>query len=303
MSVKSLIILSSLTLLFAGCFSASVGRNAQYLRAIELFDQEKYEDAARAFGQAAEKGPKKDDALFNQGLSHLKAGRFLDAVSIYERFLIRKPDSAEAHINLAFALNGLGRDQEAALHFIKAIELEPVRVFPLCSFARYLLDREEPDADDSADKYISEAERINPDDSTVAYLRGVIDARKGRRLQAKQAFAHALELDSQNVQAMVRLGQYELEDGAYARAINRFTKAAALDPENVAAWLGAARCYRSLGRYRRALESLWRVQDLDPAFQDLDLEMSLTLTAALRSQLGLSTELSLDDILEALRPQ
>jgi tetratricopeptide (TPR) repeat protein len=55
----------------------------------------------------------------------LLEGKVSDAIGHYEQALRFKPDYADAHFNLRFALEKLGRTPEAVEHYQQALKLRP----------------------------------------------------------------------------------------------------------------------------------------------------------------------------------
>ncbi len=60
------------------------------------------------------------DAWVDQAARHHNAGRFADAEGLYRKILELQPDSAETHNNLANALGGQGKHDEALTHYERA---------------------------------------------------------------------------------------------------------------------------------------------------------------------------------------
>ena len=62
----------------------------------------------------------------DEGVSHYKQGHWDVAQEHFQKSLEVNSDLAEAHYNLALALDKLGNHGEATAHFKKALELAPV---------------------------------------------------------------------------------------------------------------------------------------------------------------------------------
>jgi tetratricopeptide (TPR) repeat protein len=62
---------------------------------------------------------------FQQGVAMLHAKRFEFAVTAFHQVLRYAPDMPEAHVNMGFALEGLGRHKEARDFFESATALRP----------------------------------------------------------------------------------------------------------------------------------------------------------------------------------
>jgi spermidine synthase len=90
------------------------------------------EEAVREFQEALEKEPGSTNARANlgqiryeQGADFLESRRYVDAEARLREAIDLMPDSAEAHNDLGVALASMGRVEEAAQHFQRAIQLEP----------------------------------------------------------------------------------------------------------------------------------------------------------------------------------
>lgn len=70
--------------------------------------------------------PNKDAAAQNdEGVSHLQQGHWDVSAGHFRKALAAAPNLAEAHFNLALALNEMEKHNEATEEFIKAKELAP----------------------------------------------------------------------------------------------------------------------------------------------------------------------------------
>ena len=84
--------------------------------------------AAAAAGTNDPVGPPPDAAVdlataIEEGTAHYDLGHYEPAAGWYEDALKIDPNSAEAHFNLALALDKLGHHQEASVHFDEANDL------------------------------------------------------------------------------------------------------------------------------------------------------------------------------------
>jgi protein O-GlcNAc transferase len=70
-------------------------------------------------------GERTSELLYNTGLLLQKNGQNEKAVPLYEEALGCTPDFPEALLNLGIALQALGREPEARVHWRKAIEADP----------------------------------------------------------------------------------------------------------------------------------------------------------------------------------
>src|SRR5262249_39374290 len=63
--------------------------------------------------------------LFDEGVQFESAGKFKDAIRVYKRLLLLKPDHAEACNNLGRVLQTLGKTAEASVFYARALTLMP----------------------------------------------------------------------------------------------------------------------------------------------------------------------------------
>jgi tetratricopeptide (TPR) repeat protein len=63
--------------------------------------------------------------LFNAGLLEQKAENHDRAAELYTQAIRKKADLAEAHLNLAVALQSMGEEEKAVASFEEAIRLKP----------------------------------------------------------------------------------------------------------------------------------------------------------------------------------
>ena len=72
--------------------------------------------------------------------------------------------------------------------------------------------------------------------------------------KALDAVQKALEIDPNNVTALINKGYIIADKRLYNQAIEWFNKAINLDPKNANAWYEKGNCYRRLGKKQEAKE-------------------------------------------------
>ena len=80
--------------------------------------------AHAVFQEILQVNPEDVLALNSLGYKDLNDRRFIQALGFFERALLLTPANANAHFNVGFVCNELGRSQEAELAFKKAIEID-----------------------------------------------------------------------------------------------------------------------------------------------------------------------------------
>lgn len=130
-------------------------------------------------------------SLCRDAFAHHLAGRYAEAVRIYEQVLALKPDLPEIHNSLGHALGVLGRPEPAAAAFERAIALKPDFAEALCNWGAALADLER--WDEAEAKYL-QAIRANPRLHGAYNNLGLLLKEKGQIAQARRAFEQAIEL-------------------------------------------------------------------------------------------------------------
>src|SRR5271157_2169411 len=93
--------------------------------ALALHRQGRLEDAARAYQSVLAAEPEHVEALLHFGVVRLGQGLHAEAEALLGRAAAIAPDSAEAHANLAAALQAMRRYEEAVAGYERALALKP----------------------------------------------------------------------------------------------------------------------------------------------------------------------------------
>ncbi len=239
--------------------------------ALALHRQGRFEDAARGYESVLAEEPAHVDALVHLGALRLGQGFPAEAEALLRRAAVVAPDSAEAHGNLAAALQAMGRHEDAVAHYQQALALRPDMVdarFGLAACLQALkrhadaiacyeailaaepahaeanfglatlfsgLDRTE----EAITRYRA-ALAADPDFAEASYSLGEVLRRNGRIEEAIACYRQALDVDPEYVEALLALGQslqrLERDDEVMAA----YRKVLEVDPDSVAAHHGLA---------------------------------------------------------------
>jgi arylsulfatase A-like enzyme/predicted Zn-dependent protease len=99
-------------------------------------DQDRHEEAGRAYEAALKAGAVSEAVYLNLGLAQWKMGKREDAMAALARGLVRFPDSAELHYRTARLLEAAGRRAEAAAAYRRTLELAPGRADAVAGLKR-----------------------------------------------------------------------------------------------------------------------------------------------------------------------
>jgi tetratricopeptide (TPR) repeat protein len=100
-------------------------RDALIAKGKAAFRERRFEEAIACLEQAGKFGPADPGTLALLGAAYSMVGRHAAAISTFERAAEVKPDSAQAHHNLAVAFEQAGRPDDAAVHYREAVRLDP----------------------------------------------------------------------------------------------------------------------------------------------------------------------------------
>ncbi|MDB6114134.1 MAG: hypothetical protein JWQ62_1079, partial [Lacunisphaera sp.] len=174
-------------------------------------------------------------------LSWQQAGIYRDVFTLYETTLQRNPDCWMAHNNLAMALTGAGRVDEAVVHLEQALRLRPEMAEALSNLG---------------------------DDLT----------KLGHPQEAIPHLEHALRLQPGYAEAHNNLGSALMASGQSAAGIAQFQEAVRLKPGYAIAHCNLGLALASGGRTAEALAHFEQAARLDPSFADAELNWAIGLT-------------------------
>ncbi|WP_138500418.1 tetratricopeptide repeat protein [Nostoc sp. PA-18-2419] len=90
-----------------------------------LLDNQRYQDAIKAYDKAIAMKAEIVEAWINRGIALTSLHRYKDAVASYDRAIAIKPDKDEAWYNRGIALTSLQRYQDAVASYNQALSIKP----------------------------------------------------------------------------------------------------------------------------------------------------------------------------------
>jgi Flp pilus assembly protein TadD len=218
-------------------FYAKAGRRAEanehLARALVLDPTYRYRrGGAAAPAPAPAPAPTAAGRLNDEGLARVRAGDLAGGVELFRRAVAEAPGDVGARINLANALNDLGRTDEAAAQFREAAARDPKNPTPLFGLGIVQAGRGELDA--AAASYAA-AIALRPAFAEAYNNLGAVEAQRGRAAEAERAFATAVGIQPGYAQARVNLGLLLEARGRREDALVQFREALRTDPANATA--------------------------------------------------------------------
>ncbi|MBN2054039.1 tetratricopeptide repeat protein [bacterium] len=217
----------------------------------------KLESARAYFARALELNPYYTVAL--TGMSELKsiryqaynaawnayyAGDLKAALARFEALVhdgIDKLDEGDrwrVYSGLGWSRLGTGAFEEAERAFQSVLELSPDNLYALQGMARVALAR---DAWDDAEQWARRAGKEGEALPEVWSLHGWVAIGRSQAVRAEQAFAHALKLDKNNLEAQTGIAWCRLLQNRLDDARDEFQRMLGIDPNNKMALKGMTR--------------------------------------------------------------
>ncbi len=162
----------------------SMLRRAQKLRTAGDFEQ-----AAQLYGQAVANDQSDPSARFDLGETQRRLGQFGLALKTLDEAINLAPKMEEAWSSKGLALVPLGKADEAAQCFRKALEIDPQSIEAVNSLSAYLLDKNLPL---EAIPLLERAVASGTANSRTYILRGRVRLVQGKDEEAKKDFTSAM---------------------------------------------------------------------------------------------------------------
>ncbi len=254
-------------------------------------------DEVTLWEDVVKKSPYKIRGYIKLGNIHLLDRRLDEAIKEYQAALNLRPDSAEAHNNLALAYNQQGRLEEAIQEYKAAIKLK--LEFPELHYRLALAYYQQGNLEEATKEYLT-ALNLKPDyaeahnslgniyfkqnrleeaiyEYTIAlglktnYAEahnnlGVAYAKQGHLEVATQEYKAAIKIKPQFSEAYNNLGDIYFRQGQLEEAINEYTTAVRLRPNFVKAHYNLGSVYKLKGVNDEARRQFEIVLALQPDF-------------------------------------
>jgi tetratricopeptide (TPR) repeat protein len=204
---------------------------------------------------------KTPEALYQAGLVHLQAGRYLDAQICCRQALAANSNHADT-LHLMGLLSVQAGQQDAAIEWIgRAIQQNPKTEY-LANLGVVLKKAERLD---DAFKVFEKAIELKADDPQLwCHLAGALVA-LGRRAEALLGYQHALKLDPHHWESAYQGAVLLEQSERFEEALVHFDLCNQLRPDHVQALQGRARALHGLKRFEECLTDVMRAHTLDPA--------------------------------------
>jgi protein O-mannosyl-transferase len=201
------------------------------------------------------KSPKKARTFYNLGRAYHDAGRYKEAVEVYQKATLLKPNYQLAHNGLGMAYKALGFYKEAMEAFQTAFRIQPNSHLGLKALSNLGAIYIEMDRQGEAIEILKKAIQLQPNDADIHYKLGLAYYKAGRYQEAIKSYQNAIQSKPGDSDTYNNLGLIYYHLGHYRDAVEAFKKAIVLksDDEELHYKLGVT--WAALGNHTAAIES------------------------------------------------
>ena len=178
-----------------------------------------------------------------------QVGYWRSNIALFRHALACTTENDIAHNNLAIALAGEGKLDEAIEHYKTALRIKPDKAKAHYNLANVLTDRGKLD---EAIRHYEEAIRIDDRYAKAYHNLGLALARQGKLDEAAACFEKALRIDPQMLDARLNLGALFGKLGRTDEAIREYKEVVRLKPSAAEAHEGLATGFALKGDYAEA---------------------------------------------------
>jgi tetratricopeptide (TPR) repeat protein len=165
----------------------------------------------------------------NLGVTLARQGKDYDAAVHYKKALEINPRYSDAHYNLAALLVRQGKDQEAMVHFVEALRAKPNSAEAHNDLGVFLTKHGKIQ---EAIFHFLEAIRINPNYGGAYFNLGLVLLEQRRNEEAISSFNEALRINPEKAEIQHHLGAALAGAGKTAEAAVHYNVALKMNPQN-----------------------------------------------------------------------
>lgn len=218
---------------------------------IKLYKSALFEQALKAGQELANRFP--DSAVLHNinGATTLALSQYKNAIKNFSSALLINPNYAQAHFNMAIALQEIGDLNNALKSYQSAINLNPNYYEAYYNVG--LLFQREGDFKKSLEAYLKVIE-INPKDAEAHNNIGNVLTRQKKLTEAVTSYRNAINLNKSFAEAYYNLGNVFVKLERQAEAIDLYNVAIALKADYLDAKIAIADAMLSAGDVTGAIE-------------------------------------------------
>jgi len=216
-------------------------------------------DATEYCKKNLELDPKYAPAWINKGIVLSNQDKYDEAIKAYDEAIRLDPEDATAWNNKGSALGNLDKYDEAIKAYDEAIRLDPEDDSVWNNKGAALHNQ---DQYDEAIKAYDEAIRLDPKHGSAWNNKGKALGDLRRYDEAIKAYDEAIRLDPKHAGASNNKGVALFNQGKYDESIEAFDEALKLDPDLAEAWYNKGKALEVLGKTAEADAALEKAKEL-----------------------------------------
>lgn len=222
------------------------------------------ESSTEKKSEQAGPGPETEQArLHNERAKKLfEAGQYAEAEQEVREALKLAPNWAALHDNLGTICSEQNKFQEALIHYVDALRIDPESPTVTYNLGYFLLQAGLETAQFFLEKTL-EKEPMYPDARRAL---GDLYLDRGENTKAISAFARAIEQNPKDTRARFRLSDIFWEQGDYHESAQQLQAILKYTPQDPVAWHNLGLTAIMLKDSERAEESLLKAVELDPDY-------------------------------------
>ncbi|MDQ6859918.1 MAG: tetratricopeptide repeat protein, partial [Verrucomicrobiota bacterium] len=232
-----------------------------------------YADAETLWRATIETNPR--SALAHNSLGVILGTRnapIEDELSEYRAAVESEPNDAEAHNNQGYALQRLGRTDEALREYEKSVAADPRYAVAQGNLATLLLQQ---GRSDEAVSHLEKVLAIDPQNAALEHSLGDILAAQGRANDSLAHWKRALELDPRDAALQAKVGRTLAAAGQFDAALPYLRAASELAPEDAQAHFNYAAALSLLSRFAEAIPENREAVRLQPNLAEAHLNLAI----------------------------
>ncbi|HKD64987.1 MAG TPA: tetratricopeptide repeat protein [Candidatus Acidoferrales bacterium] len=198
---------------------------------------------------------------------------YAEAVRLYQEYLAKKPDDADAHFDLGNAYASLKQAADAKSEYEKAISLDPKLDVAYVNLGITLTETDPA----AAIEPLQKAAALLPDEARPQFLLGWAYERSGKAQLAVEHYRAAENLDEKNSDIHFALGRVLLTSNQPAEAETEFRAAIASDSSNAQAHLGLSQALAAQKESEEAAAELKTYLEAQPNDSEARVSRALAL--------------------------
>lgn len=226
MQKQTHILFAVLPVVLLALSSLTFSQAQDFQKALDLFQQKRWQDCAQAFQKLENEQPTSTDALLYRGKCQVNLEQFSDAAISLQAYLVAHPDSEDAAYLIAYVRFRENKPKESLQLYTNAGKIKPPTADDLKIVA---LDYVLLNDYSSASKYLEIALKLDPANLEARYHLGRVRYVQNRFDEAMEAFRQVLKQDPSNVKAEENLGLSLEAKNETAEASSAYRKAMELD--------------------------------------------------------------------------